>query len=143
VLSNKIVQDKESVIRFEREAMAAAQLKHPNIARVYYVGATTTTPFLRDGIPRRDFSADVISKRMRVTGGQMLEIITQISGALQEASEKKVLHRDVKPGNVMIENEAGAKLVDFGLAKMAEGDPQLTPPGIAMGTPNYISPEAV
>ena len=141
VLSPGIV-DRENLARFEREAQAAANLKHPNIAHVFFVGRTEDDlPFFAMEFVGGDSMAEVINSRMRVTGRQMLTLMRQSSSALQFAADKGVLHRDVKPANIMIEKEAGAKLVDFGVSKPAHADVNLTATGMALGTPKYLSPE--
>jgi serine/threonine protein kinase len=142
VLSREIASQPKNIARFEREARAAANLKHPNIAHVFFVGRDEgDLPFYAmefiDG-PSLD---DVIEKRMRVRGRQMLAIMQQSAAALQFATDKGVLHRDVKPGNIMISRESGVKLVDFGIAKVSETDASLTTTGVVLGTPNYLSPE--
>ncbi len=142
VLSPAIMADKENLTRFEREARAAANLKHPNIAHVFFVGHTNEgVPFYAmeyiDGIAM----SDIIAKKMRVTGLQKITLMQQTLAALKFSADKGVMHRDVKPGNVMIESEGGAKLVDFGIAKLTQTDENLTATGMALGTPKYISPE--
>jgi serine/threonine protein kinase len=144
VLSATIAADEENRQRFEREAQAAANLKHPNIAHVFYIGRTNDgLPFYAmeyiDGIGLDK----IISKRMRTTGRQMLSIMQQTVKALGFSAVKGVMHRDVKPGNIMIAGDGVVKLVDFGLVKMSEkqANASLTQTGIALGTPNYLSPE--
>ena len=142
VLSPAIAEDESGVVRFEREARSAANLKHPNIAHVFFVGRTPSNlPFYAMEFIAGYSMADIIDKNMIITGADMVTLMTQSAKALQFAGEKGILHRDVKPGNIMIETNVGAKLVDFGLAKPAEGDSNLTTTGVALGTPNYISPE--
>ncbi len=142
VLSKDIVSDPQNLIRFEKEARAAALLKHPNIAHVFFVGRTDDNlPFYVMEYIDGYTLAEVIRQRMRMTGRQIITIIKQTCNALQIAAEKGILHRDVKPGNIMIEKRTGAKLVDFGIAKVTEGDIELTTTGMALGTPKYMSPE--
>ncbi len=143
VLSPKIASDPETMVRFEREAKAAAKLRHPNIGHVFFIGKTyDNLPFYAMEFIEGVSLDDVIHRRMWVTGEQVMHIMTQVAEALQLAAEKGILHRDVKPGNIMITNEGNAKLVDFGLAKTMEStDASLTRSGVAMGTPNYLSPE--
>lgn len=142
ILSPSVANDKENRVRFEREARAAANLKHPNIAHVFYIGHTEEDlPFYAmefiDGLAL----SDVISGRITMTGQQILSIMLQSMRALRFASDNKVLHRDVKPGNIMIDHKGIVKLVDFGLAKISQSDSTLTSTGMAVGTPNYLSPE--
>lgn len=142
VLSPKILSDPGNLARFEQEARAAANLRHPNIAHVFFIGRTEENlPFYAmeyiDGVSL----ADVVDQRMSFTGSQVLAILIQAARALQCASENKILHRDVKPSNIMIAKRGAVKLVDFGLAKFYGGDLNITRPGVAVGTPAYLSPE--
>jgi len=142
VLSPAFASTTENLARFEREARAAANLKHPNIAHVFFVGRTANDlPFYAMEYIDGPSLETVIRRRLRLTGRQILAIMQQTASALQFAADKGVLHRDVKPGNIMIEHATGAKLVDFGIAKLVDQDATLTSTGVALGTPNYISPE--
>ena len=142
VLSPKILSDPGNLARFEQEARAAANLRHPNIAHVFFIGRTEENlPFYAmeyiDGVSL----ADVVDQRMSFTGSQVLAVLIQAARALQCAAENKILHRDVKPSNIMIARRGAVKLVDFGLAKFFGGDLNITRPGVAVGTPAYLSPE--
>jgi len=143
VLEPAIALDESNLVRFEREARAAANLKHQHIAHVFFVGRTSENlPFYAmeyvDGSPLQD----IIDKRSIMTGRQMLTIMKQCCQALQFSSDKGVLHRDIKPGNIMIEREGGVKIVDFGIAKTtSDRDVKLTSTGMGLGTPTYVSPE--
>lgn len=141
-LSPSLVSDPENLARFEQEARAAANLKHPHIAHVFFVGRSPQNePFYAMEFIDGPSLAHVIKTRTIMSGAQMLTLMQQTASALAFAAEKGVLHRDVKPGNIMISTEGGAKLVDFGMAKLADTESNLTASGIALGTPNYISPE--
>ncbi len=142
VLSPAIVSDEENLARFEREARAAANLKHPNIAHVFFIGRTEDDlPFYAMEYIDGRALGDLVHDRMVVKGQDLLDIMIQTASALKFASDNGILHRDVKPGNIMIEESGNTKLVDFGLAKVQESDSSLTRTGFALGTPNYISPE--
>ena len=141
-LSPSLVSDPENLARFEQEARAAANLKHPHIAHVFFVGRSPQNePFYAMEFIDGPSLAHVIKSRTIMSGAQMLTLMQQTASALAFSAEKGVLHRDVKPGNIMISTEGGAKLVDFGMAKLADTEANLTASGIALGTPNYISPE--
>jgi len=143
VLDPAIASDESNLVRFEREARAAANLKHQHIAHVFFVGRTADNlPFYAmeyvDGQPLQD----IIDHRTIITGRQMLTIMKQSCLALQFSSDKGVLHRDIKPGNIMIEREIGVKIVDFGIAKTtSDRETKLTSTGMGLGTPTYVSPE--
>ena len=142
VLAPHIMNEPDMVERFEREARAAANLQHPHIAHVFFVDRTSTgLLFYAMEYLEGPSLAEVISKRMAYSGRQMLGIMSHIAGALKYASEKGIIHRDVKPANILVTPDRGAKLLDFGLAKLGAGDAGLTKTGIALGTPYYISPE--
>jgi uncharacterized membrane protein YgcG len=129
------------VERFQREALAIARLHHPNILPVYDFGvqedytyivmryvenSTTLTDLMQDGAPM----------------DQLVEYIVQVASALNYAHKQGIIHRDVKPGNILIDGE-WALLSDFGLVKMSETGKHLTSTGTSMGTPAYMSPEQV
>jgi serine/threonine protein kinase len=142
VLAPSIAADPRNIARFEQEARAAANLRHPNIAHVFFVGRTEKDlPFYAMEFIDGPSLEDALHRRMRVTGRQMITIMQQSCAALQFAAGKGVLHRDIKPGNIMIARDAGAKIVDFGIAKLSEGNVAMTTTGVILGTPNYISPE--
>jgi len=134
--------------RFEREARVLARLEHPNIVRLYDYGVADTEPPLPylvlehvEGASLRSLMADG-----RLTARDVLEIAPQLCEALQAAHDIGVVHRDVKPENVLVDEKGRVRVADFGLAKMAGEDPgalALTRSGEAMGTPHYMAPEQV
>lgn len=142
VLGPTVSSDQETLARFEIEARAAANLQHQNISHVFFIGRTDDNrPFYAMELIDGQALADIIHKRLKISGRQMLSLMLQSAQALKFACDKNVMHRDIKPGNIMVTNEGVVKLVDFGLAKLAESDNSLTKTGMALGTPNYLSPE--
>jgi eukaryotic-like serine/threonine-protein kinase len=125
--------------RFFREAESAKQLSHPSIVKVYDAGEENGTAYfameLLDGITLRDFCA----KRGSVSVKRAMEIAAQAADALAYAHAKNVVHRDVKPENIMILSNGELKITDFGVAKLM--DASQTQSGVVLGTPNYMSPE--
>jgi serine/threonine protein kinase len=125
--------------RFLREAQAGAMLDHPNVATVYGVeeadGEVFIVMALIDG---PSVSAKLLFGSL--PADEALDIAIQAGQGLQEAHEKGIVHRDVKPSNVMISQKGQAKITDFGLAQMA-GRSRLTRTGTTLGTPSYMSPE--
>jgi serine/threonine-protein kinase len=118
--------------RFEREARAVAALNHPHICTLYDVGPDYLVMEYVDGA--------TVSGPMPV--GQALKLAIQIAGALEEAHAKGILHRDLKPANILVTAKGTAKLLDFGLAKLAaDSDGTQTMAGGLMGTPMYMAPE--
>ena len=118
--------------RFEQEARAIAALNHPNICQIYDVGPDYLVMEYIDGKPLSGPLADDEAARLAL----------QIAGALEEAHGKKILHRDLKPGNILVTAKGAAKVLDFGLAKfMADSDATNTMDGTVLGTAAYMSPE--
>ena len=118
--------------RFEQEARAIAALNHPNICQIYDVGPDYLVMEYIDGKPLSGPLAD----------DEAVRLALQIAGALEEAHGKKILHRDLKPGNILVTVKGAAKVLDFGLAKfMADSDATNTIEGTVLGTAAYMSPE--
>jgi len=125
--------------RFVREAKAIARLDHPNILPVYDFGQTDGLSY----IVMKYVAAGTLKARLGqpMPPEEALEILRQIAAALDHAHAQGILHRDVKPGNILIDEKGWVYLSDFGLAKMVEGSVQLTGSGVGVGTPAYMSPE--
>jgi serine/threonine protein kinase len=139
VLSPTIGADRRFLIRFRREAEVVSRLDHPNIVRVLDYGQSLGMVYLVMPFVRGETLHDRMVKK-RVTQAQAAAWIDQISGALQFAHEHGIVHRDVKPSNILIDLEGKAHLTDFGLARLVEGANTLTG-SMLMGTPAYVSPE--
>jgi serine/threonine-protein kinase len=126
--------------RFEREARAAAALSHPNIIDVYDVGEDNGTPFIVMELVRGQSLKEIIAADAPFHPDDVAELLEQIGGALDYAHARGYVHRDIKPGNILIDQHGRARLVDFGIAKgLADGD--LTEAGASLGTVGYLSPE--
>ena len=140
--------DPDRLRRFEQEARAAAALNHPNILVVYDVGTDNGVPYvvseLLDGQTLRQ-----VLENGAVTPRKAVDYGTQIANGLAAAHEKAIVHRDLKPENVFVTRDGRVKILDFGLAKLAEaasadGSQQTmaqTDPGMVVGTAGYMSPE--
>jgi serine/threonine protein kinase len=141
VLSRKLAESGEFTSRFQREALMLAQLQHPHILPVFDYGQVDgysyiVMPFLQNGT-----LAELLQTRRRSLT-EVYQIITQIGGALGYAHARGMIHRDVKPSNVLIDEQGNCLLTDFGLARMVEiSSESLTSAGAIMGTPAYMSPE--
>jgi tetratricopeptide (TPR) repeat protein/predicted Ser/Thr protein kinase len=129
--------DEETLRRFAREAQTAASLKHPNIVSVYEIGTWHGVPYLTmefiDGQPLDDLG--------RIPLKKACQLLRDVAMAIHFAHQKGVIHRDLKPQNILIDKDGRAYVTDFGLAReFAEGK-NLTLDGIVVGTPAYMSPE--
>jgi serine/threonine protein kinase len=150
-LANKLSKDSNRLNRFFQEAKAASALNHPNIITVYEIGDVENKPFIVsefiDGKTLTDF---LFLEELKLS--RVLEIATQIASALATAHEAGIIHRDIKPDNVMIRRDGIVKILDFGLAKLSQKPleidseavtkfKKLTVDGMILGTPQYMSPE--
>ncbi|HWQ33487.1 MAG TPA: protein kinase [Blastocatellia bacterium] len=152
VLPAEFARDADRLHRFEQEARAASALNHPNILTIYEIGAEQgihfiATEFIAGETLRERLSAGPLSPL------EALDVAVQVAGALQAAHAAGIVHRDIKPENIMLRPDGYVKVLDFGLARVAErgrfqSDPESptiiraeTIPGTVMGTAHYMSPE--
>ena len=125
--------------RFFQEAKAIAQLEHPNIVRLLEVGASPVNYFTMEYIEGK--TLNVLINEGQIKMPEAVHYIQKAALALHDAHKKKIIHRDVKPSNIMINQDNELKIMDFGLAKMTSVDPNLSETGDIFGTPKYMSPE--
>lgn len=128
--------DETNIKRFEREAKLAARLRHPNIAAIYEVGQDKGRHFIA-----MEFVDGVSLGKAGLTIRQSVEVIAKIARALAEAHKEGVIHRDLKPDNLMVTKSGRPYVMDFGLAKAVEAESSLSVSGDIMGTPLFMSPE--
>ncbi|MCX7803593.1 MAG: protein kinase [Planctomycetota bacterium] len=141
VLPKGLSNNEEFVKRFVREARAAASLIHPNVVQVYAVGEDHGTHYFAMEFVEGASLDNLMRKGRRFSVAEAVEIAAAVARALVVASERGIVHRDIKPGNIMIDRHGTVKVTDFGLAR-ATGDLQnVTLPGYVVGTPAYMSPE--
>jgi eukaryotic-like serine/threonine-protein kinase len=126
--------------RVMREARAAARLNHPGAVTIYDVVHAQGHTFIVMELVDAPTLADLIRERGPLAPRRVAEIAGQIAGALEAAHRAGIVHRDVKPGNVMVPEDGGVKLADFGIASL-QGDAQLTATGLVIGSPAYMAPE--
>ena len=129
--------------RFLREGRSASRLRHPNIVSVYDIGRyrdlfAMTMEYVA-GRPLKN----VLREKRRFPPAEAAELMCQVLEGVQHAHEQGVIHRDLKPTNIIIDEEGRPRLIDFGLAKDLEADTQLTGAGAIIGTPYYLSPEQI
>ena len=141
----QVHRDKETFAdRFKREAHALAQLNHPHIVAVYDFGETPDGQmyYAMEYVSGMDLQH--LLKRSSPEPRQILRIISQVCEALQFAHERGIVHRDVKPANILIDERGNVKVADFGLAKVVgPTSVDYTATGSTLGTPDYIAPEAM
>src|SRR4029079_15361942 len=139
VLAPDLADQPGFVARLRREAISAARLRHPNIALLYEFGQADDTAFLAmEYVPGRSLRQLLEAGPMPPT--RALGILDQIGQALDYAHRMGIVHRDVKPSNILIGPGDQAMLIDFGLAEISES-PLLTTDGAVLGTPHYMAPE--
>ena len=126
--------------RFLREAQVAARLRHANIVTTHDIVATPETSFIVMELVEGKTLQALLQERGRLPLDETIALMAQVAAALDHAHASQVVHRDVKPANIMIEPGGHVKVMDFGIAKLESGA-NLTATGSIMGTPNYMSPE--
>jgi beta-lactam-binding protein with PASTA domain/predicted Ser/Thr protein kinase len=139
VMAERYAEDGEFVERFRREAQAAARLNHPNIIAVYDRGEADGRPYIAMEYLQGRTLKQIIQKEGPLPPERAVAIAMQILAGLRYAHEHGVVHRDVKPHNVLVGDDGRIKVTDFGIAHA--GDPQMTEVGSIVGTAQYLSPE--
>lgn len=140
VLREQYATNDQFLARFRREAQSAAGLSHPNIVNVYDVGRDGDTWYIVQELIDGTDLASMIRKRGQYTVGDAIDVIAQIAPAIDYAHSRGIIHRDIKPHNILINARGTAKVADFGIAK-GVNDVRMTDAGTALGTAGYISPE--
>jgi eukaryotic-like serine/threonine-protein kinase len=140
VLAERHAGDDKFVTRFRREAQAAAALNHPNVVSVFDTGDDEQAHYIVMEYVEGETLADLLRRERPLDPGLAARIAEEVATALQAAHDRQLVHRDVKPGNVMIDREGRIKVMDFGIARAAADD-TLTQTGTVLGTAAYLSPE--
>ena len=140
VLRGDLADDEKFVRRFQREALSASSLSHPNIVEVYDVGDDNGQYFIvMEYIDGKNLK-DLLKKRGKLTVSEVVDIMSQIADGLSVAHDSYIIHRDIKPQNIMILENGLVKITDFGIA-MAMNATQLTQTNSVMGSVHYLPPE--
>jgi len=142
VLPSELSRQEDFVQRFRAEATAAAQLAHPNIVQIHFIGDQDGHHYFAMHYVEGESLAERLSRRGRLDIDQVLAIVEQILSALAAAHNRGLIHRDIKPGNILLDRATHRALLgDFGLVKSLGSSGQMTATGVIMGTVDYISPE--
>jgi eukaryotic-like serine/threonine-protein kinase len=142
LLSPDIATDEETIRRFRDELRMARAISHRNVCRMYDLGEDEGTSYITmEYVPGEDLKS-FIRRSGQLTVGKAVDIAVQVCEGLAEAHRLGVVHRDLKPQNIMIDHEGNARIMDFGIARSLQAQ-GVTGPGAIVGTPEYMSPEQV
>lgn len=141
VLARHLADDEKFVSRFQREARVMARLDHPNIIRCYSVGIENGLNYLAMEFVDGCSLQDLIEKHGKFSVGDALFVTLRVAEALEYAHGLNLVHRDIKPDNVLVNKKGVIKLADLGLAKPMNDDLSMTASGVGAGTPQYMAPE--
>jgi len=141
-LSLALDEQEEYEARFYQEAKAAGRLSHPNIVTIYDVGKSGDNAFIAMEFLEGRELRDILDDGRRLPVDQVLDLVAQVARGLAYAHENGVVHRDVKPSNIMVVRDDHVKITDFGIARMATSAVR-TQTGMVLGSPKYMSPEQV
>ena len=143
VLAPNLAHERTLVKRFLREGRIAAKIEHANVATVYDVGEEEGIHFILMEYVRGKTLAQVIAEEGRLEILRSLRVAEEIANALSAAHKLGIIHRDIKPDNIMLGTNRELKVMDFGLARAQSSNTNLTVTGDTLGTPRYMSPEQV
>lgn len=141
ILGAKHRESTEFKTRFLREGRALASMNHPNIVQIYAIGEHERRPYLAMEFLDGEDLGQALKKKGPIHPGDAAEAIRQSAIGLREAQRAGVVHRDVKPSNLVVTSEGKVKVTDFGLAKALQEDLSITATGVFVGTPDYLAPE--
>jgi serine/threonine protein kinase/Tfp pilus assembly protein PilF len=140
VLKPEIAADKGMIERFKNELKLARKIAHRNVCKMYDLNEEEETPYITMEYVKGEDLKSFIRKKKKLKEEEVIALAKQVCEGLAEAHELGVVHRDLKPQNIMIDEKSNAKVMDFGIARSVEA-PGITHTGMMIGTPDYISPE--
>ena len=140
VLRAKLSDDAMALVRFQREASAASRLSHPNVVDIYDVGEYEGMHYIVMEFIRGRTLKELIVQRGALDVDEAIGVMKQLVSAINHAHEHKIIHRDIKPQNVLVKDDGTIKITDFGIA-VANGSVQLTYNNTVMGSAHYLAPE--
>jgi eukaryotic-like serine/threonine-protein kinase len=140
VLGSWLADDRRFVERFRREALSAARISHPNLVAVFDAGSEDDVHFIVMELVPGETLADVLRREGRIASPLATQIASSVGDALATAHAAGIVHRDVKPANVMRTPDGRTKLMDLGIARGIEGE-SITRASSILGTAGYVSPE--
>ena len=149
ILPKEAVDSPDKVKRFQREVKAAAKLEHPNIVTAFDATESNGTHFLVMSYVKGNDLAETVRKQGSVSAAKAVSYITQAASGLEHAHKLGIVHRDIKPGNLLLDKKGNVQILDMGLARIENADPEydktvsqeLTQAGMVMGTIAYMAPE--
>ncbi|NBJ64508.1 Stk1 family PASTA domain-containing Ser/Thr kinase [bacterium c-19] len=140
ILRGELSSDPVTLLRFQREANAASKLDHPNVVDVYDVGESEGRHYIVMEYVRGRTLKQLISQRGALDKREAVDIMMQLTSAVQHAHENQIIHRDIKPQNVLVKDDGTVKITDFGIA-LAHDAVQLTQNDAVLGSAHYLAPE--
>jgi serine/threonine protein kinase len=143
VLAPRLSNDEEFIKRFKREAMVVAALDHPNIVKILSYGQAEGVHYFAMEYLKAQDLGQILKEKGAIPMEEALSITAQVASALEEASQRGVVHRDIKPPNIMVDELGRVRVTDFGIAYQQDSETKLTRIGTFLGTPEYASPEQV
>ena len=142
VLPPEFSRNPNFLVRFDREARAAAAVRHPNIVDIHTVGEDRGVHYIAMELVGGENLSQIVQRDGALPAGRALEIMKQAADALAKAHAAGIVHRDIKPSNLLLTAKGLVKVADFGLAKRPDVDASVTQTGKGLGTPQYLPPSA-
>ncbi len=137
----EFASDRDMLARFADEMRLARRIAHPNVCRVFDMGEADNAPYISMEYVAGEELKNILRMTQGLSPGQTASIGKQVAAGLVEAHRLGVIHRDLKPQNIMIDREGTARIMDFGIARLSRADRSRTGRGVMIGTPDYMSPE--